>query len=138
MLSGRRRISVRTRNCVFCFDLMAALSLEQVLNRSHFRRGDDRFCINFCVVYDRTQFASFTLSPQRNTSRKCGYHSLPFVKSSIKVNLQSIRFCSVFVRFFTFLLLLEKVCAFSSAFCKSISLGTVLHIDKNFVQKFCV
>ena len=34
----------------------------------------------------------------------------------LKVNLHSIRFSSVFVRFFTFLLLLEKVCAFSSAF----------------------
>ena len=34
----------------------------------------------------------------------------------IKVNIRSIRFSYVFVRFFTFLLLLEKVCAFSSAF----------------------
>ena len=31
-------------------------------------------------------------------------------------NLHSIRFSNVFVRFFTFLLLFEKVCAFSSAF----------------------
>ena len=35
---------------------------------------------------------------------------------AVKVNLHSIRFSYVFVRFFTFLLLLEKVCAFSSAF----------------------
>ena len=34
----------------------------------------------------------------------------------VKVNLHSIRFSYIFVRFFTFLLLLEKVCAFSSAF----------------------
>ena len=34
----------------------------------------------------------------------------------VKVNLHSIRFSYVFVRFFTFLLLLDKVCAFSSAF----------------------
>ena len=34
---------------------------------------------------------------------------------NVKVNLHSIRFSYVFVRFFTFLLL-EKVCAFSSAF----------------------
>ena len=34
----------------------------------------------------------------------------------LKVNLHSIRFSYVFVRFFTFLLLLDKECAFSSAF----------------------
>ena len=34
----------------------------------------------------------------------------------LKVKLHSIRFSYVFVRFFTFLLLLDKVCAFSSAF----------------------
>ena len=37
-------------------------------------------------------------------------------KRTLKVNLHSIRFSYVFVRFFTFLLLLDKVCAFSSAF----------------------
>ena len=40
----------------------------------------------------------------------------PELLSCVKVNLHSIRFSYVFVRFFTFLLLLEKVCAFSSAF----------------------
>ena len=35
---------------------------------------------------------------------------------NLKVDLHRIHFSSVFVRFFTFLLLLEKVCAFSSAY----------------------
>ena len=39
-----------------------------------------------------------------------------FERIRLKVNLHSIRFSYVFVRFFTFLLLLEKVYAFSSAF----------------------
>ena len=37
------------------------------------------------------------------------------VDSSVKVDLHSIRFSSVFVRFFTFLLYREKVRDFSSA-----------------------
>ena len=41
---------------------------------------------------------------------------LRFQKKTLKMNLHSIRFSYVFVRFFTFLLLLDKVCAFSSAF----------------------
>ena len=38
------------------------------------------------------------------------------LRKKVNVNLRSIRFSYVFVRFFTFLLLLDKVCAFSSAF----------------------
>ena len=57
----------------------------------------------------------------------------------VKVNLHSIRFLYVFVLFFTFLLLREKVCAFHPHFYKSISaLSRLLYVDKNFVQKFCV
>ena len=41
---------------------------------------------------------------------------LNFVSVSVKADLHSIRFSSVFVRFFTFLLLHEKVCAILSAF----------------------
>ena len=56
-----------------------------------------------------------------------------------KVNLHSIRFSYVFVRFFTFLLLLKKYALFHPHFYKSISaLSRLLHIDKNFVQKFWV
>ena len=58
----------------------------------------------------------------------------PDFHETIKVNLHSIRFSYVFVRFFTLLLLLEKVFAFSSAFYVSIyALSRLLHTDKNFV-----
>ena len=57
----------------------------------------------------------------------------------VKVNLHSMRFLYVFVRFFTFLLLLKKYALFHPHFCKSIyALSRLLYIDKNFVQKFCV
>ena len=42
------------------------------------------------------------------------------LKEIVKVNLHSIRFSYVFVRFFTFLLLLEKICLFHPHFYKSI------------------
>ena len=47
---------------------------------------------------------------------------------------------SVFVRLFTFLLLHEKVCAFSSVFLFVLTRTKyrLFHIDKNFVQKFCL
>ena len=53
-----------------------------------------------------------------------------------KVNLHSIRFSSVFLSFgFS----LEKYALFHPHFYKSISaLSRLLHIGKNFVQKFCV
>ena len=57
-----------------------------------------------------------------------------------KVNLHSIRFSYVFVRFFAFLLLLDKVCAFSSAFlCVHIRTNqTVTYGKKVFRKKiFC-
>ena len=59
---------------------------------------------------------------------------------SIKVNLHSIRFSYVFVRFFTFLLLLYKVCAFSSAFlCVHIRTNqTVTYWTKVFRKNFFV
>ena len=54
----------------------------------------------------------------------------------VKVNLHSIRFSCVFVRFFTFLLLLDKVCAFSSAFYVSISgLTRQSHTGQKFSEK---
>ena len=55
---------------------------------------------------------------------------LPFqeyINFSIKVNLYSMRFLSVFVRFFSFLLL-DKVCAFLSAFF-------IIILFKNFVYE---
>ena len=57
----------------------------------------------------------------------------------LKVNLHSIRFSYVFVRFFTFLLLLDKVCAFSSAFsCVHIRTNqTVTYWTKVFRKNFC-
>ena len=55
--------------------------------------------------------SSETLEPSPCTSGQTTIEIL-----QLKVNLHSIRFSYVFVRFFTFLLLLEKVCAFSSAF----------------------
>ena len=56
------------------------------------------------------------------------------------MNLHSIRFSYVFVRFFTFLLLLDKVCAFSSAFlCVHIRTNqTVTYWTKVFRKKFFV
>ena len=58
----------------------------------------------------------------------------------IKVNLHSIRFSYVFVRFFTFLVLLDKACAFSSAFiCVHIRTNqTVTYWTKVFRKKFFV
>ena len=60
--------------------------------------------------------------------------------NSLKVNLHSIRFSYVFVRFFTFLLLLDKVCAFSSAFlCVHIRTNqTVTYWTKVFRKNFFV
>ena len=60
--------------------------------------------------------------------------------SAFKVNLHSIRFSYVFVRFFTFLLLLDKVCAFSFAFlCVHIRTNqTVTYWTKVFWKKFFV
>ena len=63
-----------------------------------------------------------------------------YLQINVKVNLHSIRFSYVFVRFFTFLLLLDKVCAFSSAFlCVHIRTNQTVHImDKIFLKKiFC-
>ena len=56
------------------------------------------------------------------------------------MNLHSIRFSYVFVRFFTFLLLLDKVCAFSSAFlCVHIRTNqTVTYWTKVFRKNFFV
>ena len=60
------------------------------------------------------------------------------INVSVKVNLHSVRFSYVFVRFFTFLLLLDKVCAFSSAFlCVHIRTNqTVTYWIKVFRKKF--
>ena len=60
--------------------------------------------------------------------------------SPLKVNLHRIRFSSVFVCFFTFLLLLDKVCAFSSAFlCVHIrTYQTVTYWTKVFRKNFFV
>ena len=57
-----------------------------------------------------------------------------------KMNLHSIRFSYVFDRFFTFLLLLEKVCAFSSSFlCVHIRTNqTVTNWTKVFRKNFFV
>ena len=64
---------------------------------------------------------------------KARYH---LTERIVKINKYKIRFCFFFV---TFLLLHEKVCAFSSAFFKFISaLSRLSHIDKKFVQKFYV
>ena len=59
---------------------------------------------------------------------------------NLKVNLHSIRFSYVFVRFFAFLLLLDKVCAFSSAFlCVHIRTNqTITYWTKVFRKKFFV
>ena len=52
------------------------------------------------------------------------------------MNLHSIRFLSVFLRF---CFSLKKYALFRPHFYKSISaLSRLLHINKNFVQKFCV
>ena len=63
-----------------------------------------------------------------------------FSAKTLKVNLHSIRFSYVFVRFFTFLLLLDKVCAFSSAFlCVHIRTNqTVSYWTKVFRKNFFV
>ena len=132
MLSGRRRISVRTRNCVFCFDLMAALNLAQALHRSNFCRDDNRFCTSAWVTIVLSLLRSLSARSAPQVSRKCGHHSLlvilcPFVKSSIKVNLHSIRLSSVFLRF---CFSLKKYSLFRPHFCKSISaLNRLLRID---------
>ena len=57
-----------------------------------------------------------------------------------KMNLHSIRFSYVFVRFFTFLLLLDKVCACSSAFlCVHVRTNqTVTYWTKIFRKNFFV
>ena len=62
------------------------------------------------------------------------------IRQCIKVNLHSIRFSYVFVRFFTFLLLLDEVCAFSSAFlCVHIRTNqTVTYWTKVFRKIFFV
>ena len=55
---------------------------------------------------------------------------------NLKVNLHSIRFSYVFVRFFAFLLLLDKVCAFSSAFlCVHIRTNQTITYWKKVVRK---
>ena len=56
------------------------------------------------------------------------------------MGLHSIRFSYVFVRFFTFLLLLDKVCAFSSAFlCVHIRTNQIVtYWTKVFRKKFFV
>ena len=66
--------------------------------------------------------------------------NLVWIWSFIKVNLHSIRFSYVFVRFFTFLVLLDKVCAFSSAFlCVHIRTNqTVTYWTKVFRKKIFV
>ena len=68
---------------------------------------------------------------------------MPLMFSSLKVNLHSIRFSSVFVRFFTFLLLREQVLyvLFHPQFVMSISALTKLShtgqklSEKNFLQR---
>ena len=56
--------------------------------------------------------------------------------SLVQVNLHSIRFSSVFVRSFTFLLLLDKVCAFYPHFYVSISaLTRQSHTGQKFSEK---
>ena len=64
-------------------------------------------------------------------------HTVSSLKS-FKVNLHSFRFSFVFIRFFTFLLLLDKVCAFSSAFlCVHVRTNqTVTCWTKVFRKKF--
>ena len=61
-------------------------------------------------------------------------------RMQLKVNLHSIRFSYVFVRFFTFLLLLDKVCAFPSAFLwvHIRTNQTVTYCTKVFWKKFFV
>ena len=67
----------------------------------------------------------------------CRFHKLPH---KLKVNLHSTRFSFVFVRFFTFLFLLDTVCAFSSAFlCVHIRTNqTVTYWTKVFRKNFFV
>ena len=56
-----------------------------------------------------------------------------------EVNLLSIRFSYVFVRFFTFLLLLEKYALFHPHFCKSIyALSRLLYIDEILFKILCM
>ena len=72
--------------------------------------GLERVCSRKVGPWPRNFFVSFASSLVSSTP------PLTVISLVLKVNLHSIRFSYVFVRFFTFLLLLEKVCAFSSAF----------------------
>ena len=59
-----------------------------------------------------------------------------YAQIRVNVNLHSIRFSSVFLRFCFFM---KKNALFHPQFCKSIStLSRLLYIGKDFVQKFCV
>ena len=85
-----------------------------------------------------------TMTEESRTPKETQSESTRFsdflIIATLKVNLHSIRFSYVFVRFFTFLLLLDKVCAFSSAFlCVHIRTNqTVTYWTKVFRKNFFV
>ena len=78
--------------------------------------------------------------PRSRSQNFCEPVFFETLASRLKVNLHSIRFSSVFVRFYTFLLLLDKVRAFSSAFlCVHIRVNqTVTYWTKVFRKNFFV
>ena len=85
-------------------------------------------------ISDATDLNACNCNSCKNTRSPCFYRSRCEL---VKVNLHSIRFSYVF---FTFLLLLDKVCAFSSAFlCVHIRTNqTVTYWTKVFPKKFFV
>ena len=71
---------------------------------------------NLPISFTQINLGEVVALPQTLEQVLGSLHWLRIGNSYFKVNLHSIRFSYVFVRFFTFLLLLDKVCAFSSAF----------------------
>ena len=104
-----------------------------------------------CFRFDQPEISTSNIPLQRrtrypstnwpvtkgNNKQNSFHHELSFHQRSFRVNLHSVRFSSVF---FTFLLLLDKVCAFSSAFLyvHIRTNQTVTYWTKVFRKKFFV